>query len=135
MKMPLGTEVYLSPGHIVLAGDPAPPAAKGVQQPPLFGPCLLWLRSPISATAELLFKNRYRASTSTRLHFDFWLCCPCNETRAPNANPPSIAQLQGTPYHSPSYILVRAAVWASGEDRRKQRQTDRHTDRQTNRRA
>ena len=22
---------------------------------PLFGPCLLWLRSPISATAELLF--------------------------------------------------------------------------------
>jgi len=30
-------------------------SAKGAQQPPpLFGPCLLWPRSPISATAELL---------------------------------------------------------------------------------
>jgi len=53
MKTPLGTEVDLGPGHIVLDGDPAHPA-KGAQQPPLFGPCLLWPRSPISATAELL---------------------------------------------------------------------------------
>jgi len=53
MKTPLGTEVDLGPGHIVLDGDPVPPA-KGAQQPPLFGPCLLWPRSPISATAELL---------------------------------------------------------------------------------
>jgi len=31
------------------------PPKKGVQQPPpLFGPCLLWPSSPISATAELL---------------------------------------------------------------------------------
>jgi len=37
--MPLGTEVGLGPGDILLDGDPAPPAA---QQPPLFGPCLLW---------------------------------------------------------------------------------------------
>ena len=50
MKTPLGTEVDLGPGHIVLDGVPAP--AKGAQQPPLFGPCLLWPRSPISATAE-----------------------------------------------------------------------------------
>jgi len=29
--------------------------AKGAQRlPPIFGPCLLWPRSPISATAELL---------------------------------------------------------------------------------
>ena len=35
MKMPLGTEVDLGPGHIVLDGVPAP--AKGAQQsPPLF---------------------------------------------------------------------------------------------------
>ena len=53
-KMPLGTEVDLGPGHIVLDQVPAP--AKGAQQPPLFGPCLLWPRSPISATAELLFQ-------------------------------------------------------------------------------
>jgi len=35
MKTPLGTEVDLGPGHIVLDGDPAPPA-KVAQQPPLF---------------------------------------------------------------------------------------------------
>ena len=39
--MPPGTEIGLSPGHIVLNGDPAPPR-KGAQQPPLFAPCLLW---------------------------------------------------------------------------------------------
>ena len=50
MKTPCGTEVDLDPGHIVLEGDPAPPA-KGAQQPPSF---LLWPRSPISAAAELL---------------------------------------------------------------------------------
>jgi len=53
MTTPLGTEVDLGPGHIVLDGVPAP--AEGAQWPPLFGPCLLWPRSPISATAELLF--------------------------------------------------------------------------------
>jgi len=35
MKTPLGTEVDLGPGHILLDGDPALPA-KGAQQPPLF---------------------------------------------------------------------------------------------------
>ena len=44
--MPLGTEVDLGPGHNVLE-----------QQPPIFVPYLLWLRSPISATAELLYKR------------------------------------------------------------------------------
>ena len=38
--MPLGTEVGLGPGDIVLDGDPAPPI-KGTA-PPLFGPCLFW---------------------------------------------------------------------------------------------
>jgi len=37
IKIPLGTEVGLGPGHIVLDGDPAPPR-KGAQQPPTFGP-------------------------------------------------------------------------------------------------
>jgi len=36
MKTPLGTEVDLGPGHIVLDGDPAP-SAKDAQQTPLFG--------------------------------------------------------------------------------------------------
>ena len=55
MKTSLDTEVDLGPGHNVLDGVPA--LAKGAQQPPpIFGPCLLWPRSPISATAELLYK-------------------------------------------------------------------------------
>jgi len=41
IKMPLGKEVGLGPGHIVLDGDPA-----GTQSPTAaltsFGPCLLW---------------------------------------------------------------------------------------------
>ena len=54
MKTPLSTDVDLGPGHIVLDGSQL--CAKGAQQPPhLFGPCLLWPRSPISATAELLY--------------------------------------------------------------------------------
>jgi len=51
--MPLGTEVDLGPGHIVLDGVPAP-GERGTGAPLLFGTCLLWPRSPISATAELL---------------------------------------------------------------------------------
>jgi len=35
--MPLGTEVGLGPGHIVLDGDPAPPHQKG-GKPPNFRP-------------------------------------------------------------------------------------------------
>jgi len=55
MKMPFGTEVDLGPGHIVLDGDASSPRRRGTTAPPsLFGPYLLWPRSPISATAELL---------------------------------------------------------------------------------
>jgi len=52
MTTPLGVEVDLGPGHIVPDGVPAP--RKGHGSPPLFGPCLLWPRSPISDTAQLL---------------------------------------------------------------------------------
>ena len=38
-----------------------------------------------------------------------------NETRAPIANPPNSAQLEGTTYHSSSYIRVRVVVWECGE--------------------
>jgi len=41
IKKPLGTEVGLGPGDIVLDGDRAPPQ-KGAQQPPLFGLRILW---------------------------------------------------------------------------------------------
>ena len=56
MKTPLCTVVEHSPGHIVLDGDPAsPPPRKGHSSPLSFGSCLLWPRSPILATAELLY--------------------------------------------------------------------------------
>ena len=42
IKMPLGTEVGLGLGHIVLDGDPAPRTEMGTAGPTLFGPCLLW---------------------------------------------------------------------------------------------
>jgi len=45
------------------------------------------------------------------------LYCHSNETRAPIANPTNTAQLQGTPYHSSSYIWVCATVWECGEGR------------------
>jgi len=40
--MPLGTEVGLGPGNIVLDGYPAPPPQKKGAQPLIFGPRLLW---------------------------------------------------------------------------------------------
>jgi len=51
------------------------------------------------------------------------VCCHSNKTRAPLANLQNSAQLEGTPYLSPSYIRVRAVVWECGEEQR-----DRHTD-------
>ena len=54
IRMPLGTEVALGPGDIMLDGNPAPPR-KGAQQPPTFRPVsIVEKRSPISATGELL---------------------------------------------------------------------------------
>ena len=41
IKMKLGTQVGLGPGHIVLDGDPAPLPQRGAE-PPIFGPYLLW---------------------------------------------------------------------------------------------
>ena len=41
-RMPLGVEVGLGPGHILLDGDPSP--SKGAQDT-FFGPCLLWPNS------------------------------------------------------------------------------------------
>jgi len=48
IKMKLGTQVGLGPGHIVLDGDPAPPP-KGAQ-PPNF--------RPISVAAKWLHRSR-----------------------------------------------------------------------------
>ena len=53
--MPLGTEVGLDPCNIVLDGDLAPPQ-KGTQHPH-FSAHFALVRSPISATAELLLAS------------------------------------------------------------------------------
>ena len=53
--MPLGTEVGLVPGRIVLDGDTAPPRKGAQHPPPTFRPMsIVAKRLPISATAELL---------------------------------------------------------------------------------
>jgi len=65
--MPLGTEVDLSPDHIVLDGDSAPRPAKGAQQPPppFRSMSIVAKRSPISSTAELSSAFTYNLRSST----------------------------------------------------------------------
>jgi len=41
IKTKLGMQLGFDAGHTVLDGDQAPPQ-KGAQEPPIFGPCLLW---------------------------------------------------------------------------------------------
>ena len=61
IKMPLGTDVGLGPGHIVLHGDPAPQRGTA----PIFRPIsIVAKRSPISATAEHLLKALFNISNS-----------------------------------------------------------------------
>jgi len=56
IKMPLGTEVGLGPGHIVLDGDRVLPRKGAQQSLPTLRPMSVVLKlSPISTTAELLF--------------------------------------------------------------------------------
>ena len=55
MKTPLGTEVNLGPGHIVLDGVPAVRERGTVAPPPFFYAHVYFGQSPISATAELLY--------------------------------------------------------------------------------
>ena len=57
IKIPLGTEVGLGLGDIVLDGDPAPPK-RGTAVPPLFGSCLLcqtagWIKVPLGTKVGL----------------------------------------------------------------------------------
>jgi len=59
IKMPLGTELGLGTDDLVLDGDPAPPPRKGTQQPPLFGPCLLW---PNGRPPQQLLSSCYNVS-------------------------------------------------------------------------
>jgi len=53
IRLPLGTEVGLGPGNIVLDGGPAPPSQKRDTAPNFRPISIVAKRSPISATAEL----------------------------------------------------------------------------------
>jgi len=58
IMLPLGTEVELGQGDIVLDGDPALPTERGTAALPTFRPMSTvakWSRIPCSNTAELLF--------------------------------------------------------------------------------
>ena len=88
-----------------------------------------WNESQSEFKHSLTFRvRRCTHSQCIRLYVYIRVCCRSNETRAPIANPPNSAQLQGTTqaYHSPSYIRVRAVVWECGEG-----EIDKHTDTQT----
>ena len=65
IKMPLHTEVNLGPGDVVLDGVPAPRVRGSTAAAHLFGPCLLWPWSPISALS-LIHIWRCRRSYACR---------------------------------------------------------------------
>ena len=66
IKMKLGTEVGLIPGHIVLDGELAPPK-KGHSPLPIFGPCLLWPNGWIDQDA-----TSYEGRRQPRRHCVRW---------------------------------------------------------------
>ena len=64
--MPLGKEVGLGPGDIVLHGDPAPSHEKGQAAAPTFQPMsIVPKQSPISAVAKLLVTVQTHFLSST----------------------------------------------------------------------
>jgi len=55
--MPLGVEVGLGPGDIVLDGDPPHPTERGTANPTFRPMSVVAKRSPISAIAELSYSS------------------------------------------------------------------------------
>ena len=56
IKMPVGTEINLGPGDVVLDGVAAPPPKRGTA--PVFSPCLLWqmdgcMKTPLGMEVDL----------------------------------------------------------------------------------
>ena len=85
IKMPLAREVGLVQTDIVLHGDPAP-LPKKVAQPPIFGPCLLWLNGWMDQDATC-----YEGRPWPRPHCVTWdPASPPIRGTAPNFRPVSI---------------------------------------------
>jgi len=79
IKMPLGTEVDLGPGDIVLDGNPAPPKNRG-HSTPNFGPCIVAKRLHVSRCHLV----RGLASTQVTLCYMGTQLPPKRGTAAPN---------------------------------------------------
>ena len=111
MKTPLGTEVDLGQGHIVLDGVPAPPREEHCSTP-LFGPCLLRPRSPISATAEFLYKGSAVAEMGERgLHRHGPKSGGCCAPFAGAGTPSSTMWPWPGSTSVPSGVFIHLAVW------------------------
>jgi len=70
--VPLGMEVGIGPGDIVLDGDPDPPTERSTAVPHFRPMSIVAKRSPISATAELLYSQSVH---SIRLRCLVVYCC------------------------------------------------------------
>jgi len=75
ISIPLGTEVGLGPGDIVLDGCPAPP--KG-SRPPILGPCLLW---PNGRPSQLLLSRALVQVASTAYLYEYTIYNNMRNTR------------------------------------------------------
>jgi len=85
IKMPLGTEVGLGPGDIVLDEDPAP--LKRDTAPPTFRPMsIVAKRSLISATAELLYHVLWPRVSPSQAGVR---CCRLNDEHVVTASTPN----------------------------------------------
>ena len=82
---PLGIELGISPGNIVLDRDPDPPPKKGGHSPAIFGPCVLWPNSWMDQDATW-----YRGRPRPRRHCVRWDPAPLKGEQPPNFQPMSI---------------------------------------------
>jgi len=82
IKMPLGMEVGLGQGHIVLDGNPAPPPRKGGTATPIFGRCLLWSYGWMYQDATWYFGRPQPGQH----------CVRCGPSSTPRAQPPNFGR-------------------------------------------
>jgi len=101
IKMPPGTEVGLSPEHIVFNGDPAPQKKKGAQQPPIFGPCLFWPNGWMDQDGTW-----YGGRPRPRRHCVRW---------GPSSPPPRKGHSSPPSFRSMSIVAKRSLISATAE--------------------
>jgi len=103
IKMPLGMEVGLGPGHIVLDGDPAPSPQKGCTAPSIFDRCLLWPNGWMDQDATW-----YGSTPRPKQHCVRWR--PSSPSPKKGAYPPSFS-----PYLLwPNGCMDQDATWYGG---------------------